>query len=115
MTERVAQALNAAHGLAVRRQNTDVGVEHLLAALLEQDQGLTPTILEKAGVDPQTIGRRVERELERLPRVVGTQPDRVYLAAALTRLLNTAQDESKALSDDYVSVEHLLLAMAGDG
>ncbi|TAM78447.1 ATP-dependent chaperone ClpB [bacterium] len=115
MTERVQQALNAAHALAVRRQNTDVGVEHLLAALLEQDQGIVPTILEKANEDPQRMARRVERELERLPKVVGTQPDRVYLSAALSRLLNTAEDESKALSDEYVSVEHLLLAMGADG
>ncbi|TAM60720.1 ATP-dependent chaperone ClpB, partial [bacterium] len=115
MTERVAQALGAAHDLAVRRQNTDVSAEHLLAALLEQDQGIAPTILEKAGQDPKEIERRVERELERLPKVVGTQPDHVYISAALTRLLNTAEDESKALSDEYVSVEHLLLAMAADG
>ena len=115
MTERVQQALNAAHALAVRRQNTDVGVEHLLAALLEQEQGIVPTILEKAGEDPQTVARRIERELDRLPRVVGTQPDRVYLSGALSRLLNAAEDESKALSDEYVSVEHLLLAMGSDG
>jgi len=115
MTERVQQGLNAAHALAVRRQNTDVGVEHLLAALLEQDQGIVPTILGKAGVEPQTVQRRVERELDQLPRVVGTQPDRVYLSAALSRLLNVAEDEAKGLSDEYVSVEHLLLAMTADG
>jgi len=89
----------------------------LLAALLEDDQGLTPAILRKADVNLDGLRRKVEAELERLPRVSGPSggPDQFYLTGRLNRLLTQAEDELKQFKDEYVSVEHLLLAMTEDG
>ncbi len=101
----------------MRAGHQQVDVEHLLAALLEDDQGLTPAILRKADVNLDGLRRKVEAELERLPRVSGPSggPDQFYLTGRLNRLLTQAEDELKQFKDEYVSVEHLLLAMTEDG
>jgi ATP-dependent Clp protease ATP-binding subunit ClpB len=116
-TEKAQEALAAAQRLAVRFSHQQLDVEHLLLALLDQDQGLAPAILSKADVSVDALKLRVQRELERLPRVSGPSgsPDQVYVSGRLNRLLAQAEDEAKRLKDDYVSVEHLLLAMTDDG
>jgi ATP-dependent Clp protease ATP-binding subunit ClpB len=116
-TEKAQQALSAAQTKAVRYSHQQVDVEHLLAALLDQEGGLAPSILNKAEVNVDGLKRRVEQELERLPKVSGQMgaPDQVYLTGRLNRLLTQAEDEAKKLKDDYLSVEHLLLAMTDDG
>src|SRR5262249_37320345 len=92
-------------------------VEHLLAALLDQERGLATSVLGKASVSVDALKQRVNRELERLPRVSGPSggPDQISITGRLNRLLGQAEDEAKKLKDDYVSVEHLLLAMTDDG
>jgi ATP-dependent Clp protease ATP-binding subunit ClpB len=116
MTQRVQEALNAAYTRAVSEHHTQTTPEHLLAAILDQSDGVAGPILQKAGLDPQTVDQRVARVLAALPRLQGAGADQghVTVAPALTRLLNKADDEAKALNDDYVSVEHLLLAMTAD-
>jgi ATP-dependent Clp protease ATP-binding subunit ClpB len=116
-TEKAQEALAAAQRQAVRLSHQQVDVEHLLLALLEQEQGLAAPIFQKAGVSGDRLKRRVEQELERLPRVSGTSggPEQVYVTGRLNRLLTQAEDEAKRLKDEYVSVEHLLLAMTDDG
>ncbi|HZR84859.1 MAG TPA: ATP-dependent chaperone ClpB [Candidatus Binatia bacterium] len=116
LTEKSLEALRAAQGLAVRRNHQGVDVEHLLAALLEDPDGLATTILDRAGADPKTLREAVERALQRIPQVTGSAPgaDQVHLTPRLARILTRAEDEAKALKDDYVSVEHLLLAMVDD-
>lgn len=115
-TEKAQEALVAGQQRASRAGNQQVDVEHLLATLLEQDQGLAPAILRKAEVDVDRLKRRVEQDLERLPRVSGTGgSDQVYVTGRLNRVLSQAETEAKRLKDDYVSVEHLLLAMLDDG
>src|SRR4030095_8661755 len=91
-------------------------VEHLLLALLEQDGGLAKSILDKAGVDVGLVRSRVEAELARLPKVSGGGGGGgdVHITGRLNRLLVQAEDEAKSLKDEYVSVEHLLLAMVDD-
>ncbi|HMC57997.1 MAG TPA: Clp protease N-terminal domain-containing protein, partial [Candidatus Solibacter sp.] len=91
-------------------------VEHLLAALLEQEGGLATSILGKAGVNAEPLQARLQSELERLPKVSGASggPDQVYVTARLNRLLTKAEDEAKKLKDDYISVEHVLLAALDD-
>src|SRR5262245_19720264 len=115
-TEKAREALQAAQSLAVRMSHQQIDVEHLLMALLDQEGGLTPAILKKAGVAPEALTIRLQRELEKLPRVTGAggAPDNVYLTGRLTKLLTQAEDEAKKLKDEYVSVEHLLLAMTED-
>jgi ATP-dependent Clp protease ATP-binding subunit ClpB len=115
-TQKAQEALGAAQSKAAQYGHQQVDVEHLLAALLEQEGGLATSIFAKADVDPQNFKRRLEQELERLPRVSGGggAPDQIYITARLNRLLAQAEEEAKTLKDDYVSVEHLLLAMTED-
>src|SRR2546428_404533 len=109
-TEKAQEALQAANQRALRLGHQQLDVEHLLLALLEQEPGLAVSILRKCDVNPEAIKGRLERELERLPRVSGAG-DQVHVSGRLNRLLAAAEDEAKKFKDDYVSVEHLLLAM----
>jgi ATP-dependent Clp protease ATP-binding subunit ClpB len=115
-TESVQQALGAAQSKAARYGNQQVDVEHLLAPLLEQERGLAVSILNKAEINADALKQRVEQELQRLPKVSGPAGalDQIYITGRLNRLLAQAEDEAKKLKDDYVSVEHLLLAMTDD-
>jgi ATP-dependent Clp protease ATP-binding subunit ClpB len=114
-TEKAQEALAAAQRRAQRGGQQQVDVEPLLLALLEQEPGLAPSILRKAGVDLDGLRRRAEQELDRLPRVSGGGGDNVYVSGRLNRVLGRAEDEARQLKDDYVSVEHLLLALIEDG
>ena len=116
LTEKAQEALRAAQSEAIRRQHQQVDAEHLLIAMIDQEGGLTRSILDKAGVDAGLVRRRIEDELAKIPKV--TSPtgaaDNIYITGRLNRLLVQAEDEAKNLKDDYVSVEHLLLAMIAD-
>jgi len=116
-TEKAQEALSAAQSKAVRYSHQQVDVEHLLLALLEQERGLAASILTKAGLSLDTLKRRVEQELDRLPKVSSSTGavDQIYITGRLNRLLTQAEDEAKRLKDEYISVEHLLLAMTQDG
>ncbi len=110
MTERVADGLNAAYSRALHEHNTQTAPEHMLAALLDQERGIAPDILEKAGADPKAIARRVDEAIGRLPRLSGAGADsaQVTLSPELARIMSAAENEAKALQDDYTSVEHVL-------
>jgi len=112
-TEKSQDALRGAQALATRRRHQGVDVEHLLAALLEEREGLAAALLAAAGIAPSAVQERLEQELQRLPQVSGpgAEAQQVYVTQRLMRLLTQAEDEAKALKDEYVSVEHLLLAM----
>jgi ATP-dependent Clp protease ATP-binding subunit ClpB len=114
MTERVQDALNAAYSKALSEHNPQTAPEHLLAALLEQDGGITPEIVREAGADPKALEQRVTEAIGRLPRLTGAGADSAHVTVSpeLTRLFTQADSEAKQLQDDYVSVEHLLLALA---
>ncbi len=115
-TEKMQDALRAAQTKAVRYGNQQVDAEHLLAALLEQEGGLAPSILNKADVPLDPLKARLEQELNRLPKVSGsgTSPDQVYITPRLQKLLSEAEDEAKRIKDEFVSVEHVLLALTED-
>ena len=112
-TEKSQAALMEAQAIATRNHHQAVDVEHLTLALLEQEGGLVPRLFEKAGVSPDLLRTRVQEALEHIPRVSGdTVTDQgLYVTQRLNKLLVTAQDEAKKLKDEYVSVEHLVLAM----
>jgi len=116
-TEKSQEALRGAQALATRRNHQGVDVEHLLTALLEEREGLAAALFAAAGIAPSAVRERVEQELNRLPQVSGpgTEAQQVYITQRLARLLTQAEDEAKELKDEYVSVEHLLLAMLEDG
>src|SRR5881396_1453407 len=117
MTHKVQEALQSAGGIATRRNHQGIDVEHLLLALLEQPDGLASNLLEAAGVAPRAVVEAVERELARRPQVSGpaTGPSQTFITQRLSQLLTEAEDEMRALKDEYLSVEHLLLAMAAEG
>jgi ATP-dependent Clp protease ATP-binding subunit ClpB len=116
-TQKAQEAISSAQTKAARYGHQQVDVEHLLAPLLEQEGGLATSILTKAEINIDNLKRRVEQELERMPKVSGPggAPDQIYITGRLNRLLAQAEDEAKKLKDEYVSIEHLLLAMTDDG
>ena len=116
-TEKMQEALRSAQSRAIRQSHQQVDVEHLMAALLEQEGGLAGAILAKAGVSTDLLGQRLEQELERVPKVTGptgAPPDQTYVTGRLNRVLTQAEDEAKKLKDEYISIEHVLLAITDD-
>ena len=115
-TQKAQEAIGAAQTKAARYSHQQVDVEHLLASLLEQENGLAASIFAKAGITADGLKRRVEQELERMPKVSqsGSAPEQIYITGRLNSLLAQAEDEAKKLKDEYVSIEHLLLAMTDD-
>jgi len=112
-TEKSQAALMEAQNIATRNQHQAVDVEHLLLALLEQEGGLVPRLFEKAKVAPDLLKAKIEEELSRIPRVSGGDMtgQGTYVTQRLNKLLVHAQDQAKKLKDEYISVEHLVLAM----
>ncbi|HYR97206.1 MAG TPA: Clp protease N-terminal domain-containing protein, partial [Candidatus Binatus sp.] len=116
MTHKVQEALQQAGGIATRRNHQGIDVEHLLLALLEQPDGLVANLLEAAGVAPRAVQEAVERELGRKPQVSGPAagPSQTYITQRLSQILTKAEDEMRGLKDEYLSVEHVLLAMVNE-
>ncbi|MEA2256055.1 MAG: ATP-dependent Clp protease ATP-binding subunit ClpB [Solirubrobacteraceae bacterium] len=117
LTEKTQEALHDAQTKALRYGQTEVDVEHLLIALLEQPEGLIPRLLMRAEVDADELHAAVERYLEGRPKVTGSgaAPGQVYVSRALSQVLDAAEQEAQRLKDEYVSVEHVLLAMIAAG
>ena len=113
-TEKMQEAVRGAQSIAVRHGNQQIDIEHLLLALVQQEGGLVPSILNKADINVETLRRRLEQEIDRFPKVSGpaAAPDQVYITPRLQKLLSEAEDEAKQLRDDYISVEHVLLAVS---
>jgi ATP-dependent Clp protease ATP-binding subunit ClpB len=112
-TERSQQALASAQEIAAERNNTQVEEEHLLLALLDQPEGLTPILLERLGLDPATVRQRDDDLIGRLARAYGgvSQPS---ISSELRASLVRAHEIMETMGDEYVSVEHLLLALADE-
>src|SRR5277367_6740836 len=115
-TEKLQEGVQSAQSQATRRGQQQVDVEHLLIALLEQGGGLAPSILLKAGMNLETLHRSLEAELDKLPKVSGgaIASGQIYVTNRLQQLMVKAETEAKRLKDDYVSVEHVLLAAADE-
>jgi ATP-dependent Clp protease ATP-binding subunit ClpB len=115
-TEKLQEAVRAAQSIAIQHGNQQLDTEHLLLALLDQQGGLAPSILNKADIRVDALRTRVQQEVDRLPKVSGAAggPDQVYVTNRVTKLLTQAEEEAKRLKDDYVSVEHVLLAATDD-
>ena len=117
LTQKSQEALQQAQSEAVRRGHTETDGEHLLLALLDQPDGLVSRLLEQAGADVEGLRAAVDSDLARRPRVSGpgAAPGQVFLTQRLAGVLDIAQREADRLKDSYVSVEHLLLALADEG
>ena len=112
LTEKAREAIAGAQKIAAKLDHQTIEVEHLLLSVLDQDKGLAPAVLSKAGLSVDALTLKVQREVEKLPKVERVEQHQV--SARFTKLIATAEDEAKALKDEYVSVEHLLLAMSVD-
>ncbi|MBX9681532.1 MAG: ATP-dependent chaperone ClpB [Gemmataceae bacterium] len=112
-TEKSLEALSGAQRLASKLSHQQMDAEHLLMALLDQERGLASSILAKAETPVDALKIKLHRELEKLPRVSGGS-DQVGMTSRLNRVIGNAEDEAKKLKDDYVSVEHFLLALCDD-
>ncbi|HEY2731891.1 MAG TPA: Clp protease N-terminal domain-containing protein, partial [Polyangia bacterium] len=110
LTTKAQEALQQAQALAERRGHQELTPEHLLAALITQEQGVVPALLRKVGVDLAVVQGNVESALDAQPQVRGSAAD-LYVGRRLKTLLEDAEEQSKGFKDEYVSSEHLLLAL----
>ena len=108
-TLKAQEALQSAQGIARRRDHQQIDVEHLLAALLEQKEGIVPPVLQKIGVNLDLLHSRLEEALAKIPSVQGGES---YLAQRLAKAFDRAEDLAESLGDEYVSTEHLLASVA---
>ena len=107
-TQKSIQAVQGCEKIAMEYGNQEIEQEHLLYALLTQEEGLIPKMMEKMGLDKNLVTNRVEQAIAKRPKVQGGQP---YIGQYLNKVLIHAEDEAKQMGDEYVSVEHLFLAL----
>jgi ATP-dependent Clp protease ATP-binding subunit ClpB len=111
MTVKAQEALRQAQEVAARHENQEIQPVHLLEALVAQQDGVVPPLLARLGIRPEMLNQEIAREVSRLPKVSGF--DQQHLGKALNAVLERAFDEAKNFKDEYVSTEHLFLAIAG--
>src|SRR5574337_1095768 len=109
-TVKAQEALQGTQDIASRFGNQQLEPVHLLLALVEQPEGIVPAILQRLGVQPATVAQETEKAIEALPKVGGTTDH--YLSPALKEVFDQAFKETAQFKDEYVSTEHLLLALA---
>ena len=117
LTQKSQEAVQQAQAIALRYGHQEVDGEHLLASLLAQDDGLVPRMLTRMQVDGDVLKSELDKELARQPKVSGpgVEQDKIYVTQRFQKLFLSAQSEAERLKDEYVSVEHLVLALIGEG
>lgn len=112
-TQKSQEAIAAAQNIALENHNMQVVPEHLLYALIDQDGGLISSLFDKMGIDVNTFLGALGAKLENVPRVTGSgrEPGKIYISPECDRVLVTAEKSAASMGDDYVSVEHLFLAL----
>jgi ATP-dependent Clp protease ATP-binding subunit ClpB len=117
LTQKSTEALHDAQSKALRFGHAEADGEHLLLALLDQAEGIAPRLLSQAGADPDRLKAALEAELLRRPRVSGpgVAPGQISVTQRLSRVLDVAEQQAARLKDEYVSVEHLLIALLDEG
>ncbi|MDO8527990.1 MAG: ATP-dependent chaperone ClpB [Deltaproteobacteria bacterium] len=111
-TLKAQEAFQSAQNLASKNQQQEITPEHLLLALIEQPEGLAPSLLGKIGCNLSLLSNDLQKSIALLPRVVGAGAMQGYLSTNLKKVLDQAAKEAEQLKDDYLSVEHFLLAIA---
>ena len=114
LTLKAQEALQEAKSIAEKKHHQQIEVEHLLAALIAQKDGIVIPILQKLGANPDLIHSQLENELNRIPQVTGRGAGQVYLSSRANEVLNAAWKEAEALTDEYLSTEHLFIAIADE-
>ncbi len=110
-TQKTQEAVAAAQEQALRRHHQQIDAEHLALALIQQPDGLIPRLFEKIGIAPAAVEKALEEQLGKIPAVTGAGGGQLYMSSRLGQFFVKAQDEAKQFKDEYVSVEHLLLAI----
>ena len=113
-TLKAQEALQEAKSIAERKHHQQIDVEHVLLALLDQKEGIVIPILQKLGSNPDLIASQLGDELNRVPQVTGRGTGQVYLSSRLNEIFNNAWKEAERLKDEYMSTEHLLIAIADE-
>ena len=112
-TQKTREAIQRAQAIAVEYQHMQVDQEHLASALVEDDNGLIPQLLNQSGVDVTVLRQALTEALGRIPRVSGPgrEADKVYISSELEKALLAAQERAKQMKDEYLSVEHVWLGI----
>ena len=110
-TQNSIQAINGCEKIAAEYGNTEIMPVHLLYCLLENEDGLIPRILSRSGIDLNGLISAAKEEIEKLPRSSGASQGNIFLSPATNRIFNAAEKLAESMKDDYISVEHLFLAM----
>ncbi|ADU63337.1 MAG: ATP-dependent chaperone ClpB [Pseudodesulfovibrio sp.] len=115
-TRKTQEAVSEAQNLAIRHGHQQIDCEHLMHALVAQEQGLVPQILRKLGVAPDAYMGAVDAEIAKLPRVSGpgARPDQILVTQRLQSVLVAADDQARRIKDEFVSVEHVFLALMNE-
>ncbi|MBM3190180.1 MAG: ATP-dependent Clp protease ATP-binding subunit, partial [Chloroflexi bacterium] len=116
-TERAQEAATHAYEIMQRYQHTQLDTEHILLALLEQSDGIVPRILKDLSVNMEQVRRRLDDVLKASPRMAvpgSLQPQQVYITPRVKRLMDRSNEEASRLKDEFISTEHLLLAILSD-
>ena len=114
LTTKSQEALQQAQALAEKRNHQAIDAEHLLFALIGQKDGVVIALLQKLNIPLGTITERLQKALDRVPQVTGST-GQTFITPRLKKVVESAEQEAEALKDEYVSTEHLLLAMVQDG
>ena len=116
LTQKSQEAVQEAQTKALRYGHVEVDGEHLLLALLEQTDGLAPRLLARMEIPAPSLSQAIEQELARRPKTSGpgVEAGKIYVTQRLQKLMITAEEEAKRLKDEYVSVEHLILALVAE-
>ena len=112
-TKKSLEAIRAAQEVAIEHQNMQIDQQHLLYALTAQQEGLIPQLFTALNIEPQRVLSACEREIERIPKVSGPgrDPEKVYISQSVDAALNEAEKQAEHMKDEYVSVEHIVLAL----
>ncbi len=116
LTLKSQEAIQTAQKLAERKGNQQLDAEHLLWALLEDEDGVASQILKKLGINTKALQKDVEESIEKFPKVIGATPlGQIYVSPRLKEVFETAEKNATHLKDEYISVEHFLLALVSVG
>ena len=112
-TQKSLEAIQEAQNIAIENNNMQIEQEHLVAALLAQENGLIPHMLKKMGVDPAALQAEIQRKVNAIPAVTGPgrEVGKIYVSPDVDAALTEAENEAQRMKDEYVSVEHIFLAI----
>ena len=113
LTKKALEAIQSAQSIAIENQNMQIMPEHLLYALVDQEGGLIPQLLKKSGVDTDNMLALLDGAITKIPAVSGSgrEPDKIYISPVTDKIFNEAERLANSMRDEYISVEHLMLAL----